>query len=230
MISPQDNILNKIYINSQESYSMGNFQIQQYLQKNKEFKGLILTDKFGKIHFQSDKFIPQIFNGYDVYISADSFQQNHSKLSIKIRKFVSFLINYKLNLDNLLCIGGESYLYGLTSNKQIIHWTNSKSIFDDCNFNMKFYNSSVENNLVDYNKINFNNYYKQALINLSHLNENLIIKLNYSMISKIIIINCNEKDFWKKIKKLSNYKIISREYFICEKLGYFITVNLLELK
>jgi hypothetical protein len=42
----------------------------------------------------------------------------------------------------------------------------------------------------------------------------------------LIIINCNQKDFWKKRKLLSNYRLVKRKKFICWKIGYFITINI----
>ena len=52
-------------------------------------------------------------------------------------------------------------------------------------------------------------------------------QLNNSSSNRLIIINCHHHDFWKKIKLLSNYKLIIRKKFVDYDSKYFITVNIL---
>ena len=215
--------LTKLYINSIESYNIAHPLIQNKINSN--FNGFIIMDCFYRLYFNKQKYIVQDFNKKLVFISSDSFQQSHYILSKQIRKYI---IN-KLNNNQITCIGGESYLYGLTTNINTIHfYTNSQSIYDDCNYNNNIYRKQLFNNLVDYNKIESIIESDICIINLSTLNNNLLNKFNKTKL--IIIISCHHDDFWKKIKLLNNYYLESREYFICNKLKYFITVNILKKK
>lgn len=189
--------------------------------------GFIIFDYKGRIYNDyNQKYIPQIFNNNIIFISAQSFQQSHKILSKHIRKYVISLLN-ETN-DNITCIGGESYIYGIISNyNNIYHYTNSQYIYDDLEYNNKIYKKNINNNIINYN--NINDYFVNnniCIINLSKLYIKLLKTINNNKYDKIIIINCNHNDFWNKIKILNNYKLIERKQFICEKLKYFITVNL----
>jgi hypothetical protein len=159
-----------------------------------------------------------------VFISHNSFKQNKS-IAKKLRLYVNFL----LIKTNLTTIGGEAYLIGIINKnvEKIINYTNSKSIFNDVNFNNKFHRKIKQNLLIDYNTINYLECNLQLLINLPNLNVNLMNIINKTKVDEIIIINCHHLNFWKRIKLLTNYKLISRKYFIDEIKGYFITVNIL---
>jgi len=191
------------------------------LSEIKNYDGFAIIDCFNRIYRDHRSFLPQIFNNNQVFISSNSFQQNHIVLSRRIRKYASKFLG-----ESIIAIGGESYLYGITLCKNIIHYTNSKYIYEDCQFNNKFYRKNIENNLIDYNINNISDKYNYCLVNLSSLPKNLIEKLNKNLYFKIIIISCNHEDFWKKIKYLSNYKLKIRKKFICWKIGYFLTVNI----
>ena len=101
------------------------------------------------------------------------------KVSKSIRKFVNSLIENEILL---LCIGGESYIYGITNKyiKKIYHYTNSRYIYNDCEYNNKFYKKDLENNHIDYNddKLIIVSDINVCLINLSNLTKNLINKLD----------------------------------------------------
>jgi hypothetical protein len=166
------------------------------------------------------------FNNEIVYISQKSFNQNKI-ISKELRRYV------KDNLEEtftLVCIGGESYLFGLTTTsiKNVVNYTNSVYIYNDANFNNYFYRKIKINKIIDYNKISeiseINEISKILIINLARLNTNLMKIINKNIYKKIIIINCHHNDFWKKIKLLSNYKLISREKFLTDI--NFITVNI----
>ncbi len=218
-------ILSRININSTDSHKLATIPIQLYLSNNPTFSGYIYTDCYENVHIDNKKYVPQLFNNNIVFISTDSFQQNHKILSIKIRKYINSLL-----CDNITCFGGESYLYALINKniKDIYHYTNSKSIYNDCIFNQRIYGKykNITNNLVNYNTIIPIHKTTTCLINLSCLNSNLIKQINKIDYNHIIIINCHHDDFWKKTKSLTNYKLVLRKKFICNKLGYFITVNL----
>jgi len=160
-----------------------------------------------------EKHIPQLFNGKIIFISYSSFQQNNYILSKYIRRYV--LQNIKT--DEINAIGGESYLYM----KKCRLYTNSESIIDDAG-----YNCYKDNKLIDYNSDTIDLLSSDTVINLSKLNVNLIKQINESSSNRLIIINCHHDDFWKKSKKLTNYKLIKRKKFIDDKRGYFITVNI----
>ena len=187
---------------------------------------MILDYNLNTRYNSSEKYIPQYFNNYIVFISAKSFQQTHYILSKQIRKYVIEYLNYNDILciyNDILCIGGESYLYTLNLNLNITFYTNNQSIYDDCIFNNNIYKKHINYNLVDYNKFIINSEYDICLINLSYLNTNIINQIQN--INKIIIISCHHDDFWKKIN-FPNHKLIIRKKFICYKMKYFITVNI----
>ena len=167
--------------------------------------------------------IPQYFNKRIVFQSFGSFQQNNRSLGKSIRKYIDIY----LGTGAINALGGESYLY--SSNLNTNFYTNSRSSLRDYEYNQyKF------GNLIDYNRDKINLLPLDTIINLSKLNINILkqlnqINLSYHKLSyhKLIIINCHHKDFWKKIKFLSNYKLIVRKKFIDHSLKYFITVNIL---
>ena len=220
--------LTKTHINSDADIKYANPIIQEYIRKT-EYRGFIMCGANGTIITNPNaKYIHQKFNNSDVFISAQSFQQNNLVLGNQIRKYVCSLISC---LPELVCIGGESYLYGLTQQIPIVHaYTNSPHIYSDMLFNGQFHKKLTNTNAVfgDYNKLNQLVQSETCLVNLSTLNANLLNVVNMSNYNKIIIINCHHEDFWKKIKILSKYKIRSRKQFVSSSLKYFITVTVLE--
>jgi hypothetical protein len=165
------------------------------------------------------------FNNSNVYINENSFIQNY-----KISKELRLDVKLELDCNNIVSIGGESYLFGLTNENitYIINYTNSKYIFDDAILNNKIYNKYLQNYLIDYN---IYTKFKNAgilIINLAKLNINLLNNINKRYYKKIIIINCHHDEFWKRIKLLTNYKLITRKQYIAN--NNFITVNILEYK
>lgn len=218
--------LTKIFINTEFDIQFADISIQNYINMTR-FRGFIMVNASNNIITNyNKKFIHQIFNGSNVFISAQSFQQNNMFLGNQVRKYTTELI---MEFKKITCIGGESYLYGLTCVIPIIYaYTNSTSIFNDINYNEKFYKSKVKSELCDYNKINKIEPSEICLINLSSLNINLMKVINKTKFNHVIIISCHHEDFWKKISYLSNYKIKSRKQFISQLLGYFLTVTVLQ--
>lgn len=208
-------MLTKLYLTNKEIAAYPIREITDY-------NGFVIMDCFNNVYRDHKNSIPQSFNNQQVFISSQSFSQNHIHLGYRIRKFVSTI----LGTQNIIAIGGESYLYGLTQCENIIHYTNSKFIYFDCHFNNKFYRKNIENNLINYNKDSISNKNQCCLINLSSLPINLMNQVNSNQYFKLVIISCNHDDFWKKRKILKNYRLLKREKFICEKIGYFITVNI----
>jgi len=207
------------------------YSLQKYIDYH-DYKGFILLDFFNKVHIDKNElYIPQNFLNKVMFISAMSFQQNNIKLANPIRKYVNKSLQ---GAHNIVCIGGESYMYALINNfNYIYHLTNNKYIYDDCNYNNGYMRKRIYNYLTNYDDLDTLPNIKQGidicLVNLSKLNYNLVKLLNDSNYNKIIIINCNHDDFWKKKTYLTNYKLKSREYFVCEYLNQFITVTILAL-
>jgi len=192
------------------------------IQNVKNYKNFAICDCFDRVYCYEKNFLVQIFNGKFVFISSRSFQQNHIILRERIRRYVRTLL-----WDNLVAIGGEGYLYGMVGGiGEVYNYTNSKFIYDDCEYNRKFYGKVIENNLVDYGKIELKKGRYHCVVNVSKLGERIIEELNKSGYRRIVIISCHHDDFWKKIKKLTRYRLLERRRFICEKMRYFITVNL----
>lgn len=158
-------------------------------------------------------------------MSNNSFKQN--KL---ISKELRFDVSNELNMDYLVALGGESYIFGLINNNinNIIHYTNSKYIFNDAIINNEFYNKYLQNFLIDYNLYKNIKNGNILIINLAKLNINLMNIINQRFFHKIIIINCHHIEFWNRIKILNNYKLIKRKQYVAN--SNFITMNILEYK
>jgi hypothetical protein len=176
------------------------------------------------------------FTNNDVYISDNSFKQNYY-----IKRDLRFYVNNIITNDvggqvndykDVVCIGGESYLFGLTSPyiKYITNYTNSKYIYNDVHINNKLYQKNLKNYIIDYNK--FSNIISGSIliINLAKLNINLLNIINKRFYKVIVIINCHHDEFWRRIKLLTNYKLTNRKQFINDKKYNFITVNTLIYK
>lgn len=207
-------MLTKLFLNN-KSREYAHHTFSNYNKNNK----LVCIDCFNRIYDYDKLYIPQLFNNNYIFISMNSFQQNHYKLRNEIRKYVLTLINE----NNISCIGGESYIYGLLKCQNINHYTNSEYIYNDCHFNNKFYKKNINNNLINYNKNIFIELTDICIINISNLTNNIINAV--TKFNKIIIISCHHDNFWKKRKILNNFTL-NRKYFICNKLNYFITVNI----
>lgn len=168
------------------------------------------------------------FNGNIVFISKDSFIQNQI-IKKDLRKYIKLILDNQFQ-NNIVSIGGESYLFGITS-KNIIYitnYTNSKSIYNDVNYNNQYYKKKLDNYHINYNTCSDIISGSVLIINLAKLNINLLKLINNRLYKKIIIINCHHDEFWKRISILSNYKLKSRKQFISNK--YFVTVNILIYK
>lgn len=187
-------------------------------------KGLIILDY--RLRVQDKNIIPIKFINNIIFVNKKSFIQNNIILGNKIRKYVLQNINQN---NKLICIGGESYNYLFFVNLGIFY-TNSDIILTDFYYNKKIYNKNLIGEIIDYNKINKSFDCETIILNLSKLNINLIKKINNCNLKKIIIINCHHNDFWKKIIYFNNFKLIDRKRFIDEKIGYYISVNILKLK
>jgi hypothetical protein len=172
-----------------------------------------------------------IFNKTPVFISYNSFKQNN-KISKELRFYTIEILeamNLKKN-NNLVCIGGESYLYGLTNNNylKISHYTNSQSIYNDVILNNKIYKKIMINKLIDYNNYKYIKNGDILILNNAKLNINLLKIINNRYYKYLIIINCHHLEFWKRIKYLNNYILLERKHFITN--NYFVSVNILKYK
>lgn len=202
-----------IKVNGYNEYSHGLIKIQQ------NNTGIAILNYRNNTVIEPKNRVPQFFCKKIVFIDKMSFQQNHKKLGNEIHNYISnFIIKPEYKI---CCIGGESYMYciGITD---FAHYTNSKYIYNDCEYNNKIYKNCIENNIVDYNTFTEYSNADMYIINLSKLNINILKNIKTE---KIIIISCNHNDFWSKIKYLKDYKLQKRKYFVCYKLRYFLTVN-----
>lgn len=172
-----------------------------------------------------------IFNKQYFFISKNSFSQ-HMIIRKELRNYVTLLLSnslYILKNNIIICIGGESYLFGLSNKfKYIIHYTNSKDIYNDALINNRIYKKKIENYYINYNTFTKIKNGEILIINTAKLNINILQQCNNRFYKFIIIINCHHDEFWKRIPLLSNYKLISRKQFIVT--NYFVTVNVLKYK
>lgn len=170
-----------------------------------------------RLRIRKDYLIPIKFIDKVYMVNKNSFIQNHINGN-NLRKNIIYKLKFN-NIENIITIGGEAYLYGVYLNINTINITNNTYIYDDANRH-----NLLGNNLVDYNKIkSIPNDNQCIIINLSKLIVNLLNNINISQIKLLIIISCHHDDFWKKIKYLSNYKLVERKQYIYEH--NFITVN-----
>lgn len=170
------------------------------------------------------------FNNKIVFISLNSFKQN-PKIKKELNKYVDFLLNeLTKKIYYLVCIGGESYLYGLCNKNidKIFHYTNSKYIYDDLFYNNRFYKKYINNTLINYNTFKNIKNGTILIINLAKLHINLLENINSRYYKYIIIINCHHDNFWSRIRYLNNFKLIKRQQFVTNY--NFITVNLFKYK
>ncbi len=182
------------------------------------------------------------FNNNYFFISDKSFLQN-IKIQKELRKYIILFLNdflycnnsseintFSNKLSTIVCIGGESYLFGLSSNfNRIFHYTNSDFIYNDVIFNNTIYKKNIKNYLIDYNTYKFIKNGNILILNLAKLNINILNQCNKKFYKFIIIINCHHYEFWKRIKYLNNYKLLSRKQFIVDN-NYFVTVSVLKYK
>lgn len=187
----------------------------------RNLKGLVILDY--RDRGRNTKIVPIKFLDKIVLVNKNAFIQNNKILSKIIRKKV---LSY-ISGDNLLCIGGESYIYSFFTSMKTTFITNNNIILQDAIFNKQFYNNNLITKLVNYNKDTFISHTDCLILNLSKLNLNIIKQINNNKIKTVIIISCHHNDFWKKIKYLSNYKLMHRNTFLDDKLKYFISINFL---
>lgn len=195
--------------------------LQTFIKKNK-YIGNICLDYKNNIRIDNN-LIPFLFCNKIIFKYYCTFQQNNKLLSNKIRKTVLSLCN---NITELTCIGGESLIYPILLNLTYYNfYSDSIKLVDESLFNSTIYKIKNNSTVINYNICNNINCCENLILNLDTLNYNLLKIINIKNIKNIIIINCNHKDFWKKMKYLTNFKIKKRYKFISK--NYFITVTLL---
>lgn len=220
-------IPNKLATINIQNYIKENLEQSQNIEKIQDnMEGFLLIKYIdGKIHgynyllnkyYIHNKIRINFFHNY-VIKQIESFDQNNWVVGNKIRNYVinkiKWISQYEFNINNILGIGGEYYLYWtcLTFIKKFIGITNSKSIWEDANYNIPWSN----NYLINYNNLSE---YPQIvsidliIINLSNINTNIIkfiLKLHFK---KIIVIVCDLPN--SKLKLLS-------DNFIIKKIKYF---------
>lgn len=217
-------MLTKALITDSNIYPKWNPKIKDFVKLNGKYRGYILLDYKSRVRIDSKSLIPIAYNNNIIFKFPDTFQQNNKYLGQKIRNNISiFLIKYDINV--ISCIGGESYVYLKINQLEGNYYCNQDKLKQEADFNLK----SKNNYCIDYNRIKNINLESNIILNLSKLNCNLIKLINQNKkVKYIIIISCHHTDFWKKIKYLSNFNILTREK-ICDD-NYFITLNLFERK
>lgn len=228
-------MLVKVNIIDSKIYDYWHPFIREYILNNAYYKGYITLDYKNRIRIKKDVLIPFQYNKHIIFKYIDTFQQNDSLLAKNIRHYIINYIGCNYNKNNynnyneITCIGGDSYVY-LKMIPHIIK-SNYYSNQDKLKFEADFNLDKKTNYTINYNKVEALDMYATVIINLSKLNSNLMTILNKNInkkIEKIIIINCDHIDFWKKIKLLYTFKIIKRKQFI--SYGYFVTVTILKLQ
>lgn len=208
----------KVSVLDRNIFSRWHPKIKDYLIKNSNFKGYISLDYKFRVRTNVTGMIPLNINNKFIFKYQDTFQQNNLDLRNKIIKIIK---NYLINVDEISCIGGESYIYMIINSIKGNYYCNQEKLKQEADFNLK----TNQNFLIDYNKIIKLKLNNSLILNLSKLNTNLLNIINQNQkVKLIIIINCHHQDFWKKIKHLSNFKLNKRIYLT--DFNYFITVNI----
>lgn len=161
------------------------------------------------------------FNDTVFWKQIDSFDQNNIKIANNIRKQVLiYAQNFNAD-DNLLLIGGESYIYSrFIKAKSYNFLTNNKYIYEDALYNCNLVNS----HLVDYSDIKLAQKQSNIILNLSQININ-ILKYIKNIANNVIVITCHLND--NKLKLLTeDYRIYKWSHF----LNIHSWVNIIYLK
>jgi hypothetical protein len=150
------------------------------------------------------------FNGITISKQIESFDQNNCLIANKLRMYVLSLIEN--NIDSVLGIGGEYYLYFLFINaKKYIGISNHQCIIEDAEYNIHY----SKNYLVDYNNIfsypEIDNI-DTIILNVYNIHTNIIKFIKSIKFNKLIIISCELPDN-KLILLKNNFKIIIIKYF-----------------
>lgn len=185
----QDNLIDSLLVETNDTIFIYNYKIKKRYNHNKI-----------QLEFNNQKIIKQI----------NSFDQNNILIASKIRKCV---LSQCYDCDVILGIGGEYYLYFLFINANKYYGiSNHQSIIDDANTNIQI----SSNYIVDYNNIKSYPDIQQCniiLLNVSNINNNIILYITQIPFDKLIIITCNIKD--NKILFLTNnFKIIKINTFV----------------
>ena len=200
-------------------------ELLKWIKNNPLNYGIIALDYMDRVR-KTWSIVPFKFINTVVFKFVHTFQQNNKSISRKIRKEVCKMIK---NTNVITCIGGESYFYPILNDiKCFKYYTNSVDLYKEAKFNSNLTKIVCNAYIVNYNTIEDIGNPETILINLSKLNTNLIKLINNSNTTNIIIISCHHKDFWKKIKYLTNYKIMKRIRFLAH--NYYVSVNLLKFK
>ena len=181
--------------------------------------------------YYSHNLIQIHWNHKQILKQIDSFDQNNSKIAHSLRNYVlqriKFISRYNFEINNVLGIGGEYYLYWVKMGwtKKLIGISNHESIIEDACRNIPW----SSNYLVDYNQLK--TYPKipylldLILINITQLNSNIIGYIQKLDYKKIILIICSLTD--KKLKLLKkNFKIRKIKYF----LNYTNLIRIIEME
>ena len=143
-----------------------------------------------------------IINNIKIFRHFNTFHQCDDNIKNKVHSFILENANY----DNIICIGGEMYIFSKILNyKNIYCYSDYNSIVEDTIFNL---NTNINIELVDYDKLilpTLNNI-DCIITNTSKngLGKKLSNTINNSKIENLIIISCNQKSFYRDLIILSN--------------------------
>jgi len=150
------------------------------------------------------------FNGITISKTIESFDQNNYLIANKLRLYVLSLC--KNQIDTLLGIGGEYYLYfPFIKANNYIGISNHQCIIDDAKYNIPF----SKNYLVDYNNIfTYPEIYKAEtiILNVYNIHINIIKYIKSISFEKLVVISCDLPDN-KLLLLKNNFRIINIKYF-----------------
>lgn len=154
--------------------------------------------------------------------NAKSFHQNDDLIrKIIHEKIYAEIDNYKIKFDNLVCLGGEMYIYGKILENFYnfgYFFSDTKSIIDDSKINIDKLHKKIE--LINYekdtifDKINKNENLLIINISKSGLKKNLGYQVLSHKFNKIIYISCNQKSF------LNDFLILENQYKIYKYIEF----------
>lgn len=159
----------------------------------------------------NNKFLDIICNNI-IYRNIHTFHQTEELIKNMV---IDFVIKNGNNFTNLICIGGEMYIFSkILKYKNLFCYSDFQSIVDDTKFNNDKFKDNIY--LVDYNTVFITKIISDTciIVNISKqgLGYNLAININNTNVNNIIIISCNKNQqnssFSKNIKLLTNYNII----------------------
>lgn len=185
MLIPSRNKIVFTGIPDEFTINLCNEKLKNYLRSNKFIEGEAYSLDLSEI----------IIDGIKIYKEENAFHQNDDNMQKELYKILLPIL--KRGYENVLCIGGECYVFSSIVNaKNIFCYSDSPSIINSCNKNIHKGNMLAE--LVDYGGFQIPDIkYDLCILNvgIKGLGKFLSSYISKLQIREKYYISCNEKSF-----------------------------------